>query len=159
MDYPTKFECPISHCEFVNPLVISCGHTFDKESIMKLKKSICPLCNTDFDKNQCIPNWILIDHLNLNVTTEKKTIHSYDAIQARTEMSKMEINTKIFNDILRRIHKRSILGKSYLIYTFNKFGFTQRMINSLKCLLNNKGFYCTRREDFLWFAQLYISWN
>lgn len=154
-----EFICPISKKKFDYPLVISCGHTFDKKSIQNLINSICPLCKSSFNKSESVPNWILIDYLNLNIKLDSKNIIPYTAFEAKDESEKIEINNKLLFDIERKIKKNAILGKSNLIYSYNTYRVSPRMINSIQSKLKNAGFYTSTWSGYLWYDDLYVSWN
>lgn len=160
------FLCPVSHEKFKYPLVLKCGHTFDKDSITKITNLLCPLCKKSFSKNECIPNWILIKHLNLDIKSldetylsQTKNISMFDANDAKTEMLKIEIDDRILNNLLNRIKKHAIRGNSSYIYVYNTFFITPRMISSLMVKLRQKEFYTAKYSGFLWYGELYICWD
>lgn len=100
--------CPISNKKFKCPMVTSCGHTFDKESIINLLNSICPLCKAPFNKKECVPNWILINYLDLNIKFNDTLMIMvpYTAKEAKQEVEKTEINYKLLIDIEKKNKKR-----------------------------------------------------
>lgn len=157
--------CPISHDKFKYPIVLSCGHTLDKDSIVNMKKSVCPLCKLSFNKNECKPNWILIKYLNLDIKfdniiiNKSLSINSFNANDAKNEMLKIEINDKILNNLLKKIKKHAIRGNSSYVYVYNTFFITPRMINSLINKLRHRGFYTAKWSGFLWYGELYICWD
>jgi hypothetical protein len=123
------FTCPITLQEMTCPVVLPCGHTFDRKSILKLEKTVCPLCKRRFYKDQYSPNWILIQHLCIDVNTQNKT-PEWTAEDARNEMSKIDIDDRIVNRLLRKIKQRAIFGDSTLTCTY--YTLTQRMVNSFE---------------------------
>lgn len=163
MESNDDFICPVTLDKFKNPQVLPCGHTFDKEVIKKLKRNICPLCKKAFMSRECVPNWILIKHLNLDINENKSNnIKSFNANDAKNEMNIIETGEKvdkIIDKIIKKIRKRSILGKSYCIYLYNKFTITPRIIKSICHELNNRHFYTGNWHDIFWYGQLYISWH
>jgi hypothetical protein len=50
------FECTICTEKFNDPRVISCGHTFCKGCLLKLKQLRCPLCRTSFKTVDSLPS-------------------------------------------------------------------------------------------------------
>ena len=48
--------CPISLEPIINHCFLPCGHRFERENVMKLERSICPLCRNYFDKTNLLFN-------------------------------------------------------------------------------------------------------
>lgn len=157
--------CPISLEKFTYPVVLSCGHTFDRDSLVKLKKTICPLCMNPFNKDNYSPNWLVIQHLGLDIhvnDTNEKPAHAWNARDAKNETMKIEIHDRTFNDILLKIKKRAMMGYPDMRYTYNTLRVTPRMINSILSKLQERGFYVRDWTDVhgcLWYGQIYILWK
>lgn len=82
------FTCPITLCEFSHPVIISCGHTFEKTAVENIitqyeEKSKCPICK----KNICgyVTNWILVQALNLNIKNDAENIELQNEIETRIQ--------------------------------------------------------------------------
>lgn len=73
-DYiPEQFLCPITLEIMKEPVICSDGHTYEKEAIMSLKKSISPLTNQPINLNTIIPNRIIKELIsNYLMEQEKK---------------------------------------------------------------------------------------
>lgn len=151
------FTCPISLEEFTCPIVLPCGHTFDRQSILKLKGRACPLCKRPFFKDQYAPNWILIEHLGLDIKLQSQT-HEWNAQDAKHEMCKIEIDERIVIHLLKKIKRHAILGHSDLTYTYYSWTMTQRMINSLQHRLEQRGFHVSTWPGCLWGYTVFVSW-
>lgn len=94
-----EFICPITLCEFSHPVVISCGHTFEKNAIENIiikneEKSKCPICK----ENICgyITNWILVQTLNLDIKNGIENIELQNEIEKKIKkraknMTRIEI--------------------------------------------------------------------
>ena len=148
--------CPVSSKLFNFPIILSCGHTFDRESLEKLNKSICPLCNKFYYNYS--PNWFLIKRLNLNVNYDELfNIESYNATDARNEMLKIEYNEKLLIRMINKIKKRANLGYDFYIHLYNTFIVSKREINSIQEILKKKGFFTKDGYPTFWYGQLYIS--
>jgi hypothetical protein len=58
---PDEFICPISHTIMVNPVTLSCGHTFDETSLRHwydygVTNQTCPICRGE-DDSALVTNW------------------------------------------------------------------------------------------------------
>ena len=62
-------RCPICLDPFTHPLVLSCGHTFDRKCLSKAKN--CPLCREDI-KSKTV-NWLVVEALDLNLSANKSS--------------------------------------------------------------------------------------
>lgn len=156
------FICPITLEKLKYPIVLLCGHTFEKECIVQLKKSICPLCQKFFDKKIALscPNWIVIQHLNLEIDMdEKEKMELYSIQDAKKEMMRVEDDNYLLNHVLRVIKRKAKCGYSECVYTYNTYFVTPRKIFSLKYKLGRRGFLTQSLVGCLWQGYLYISWN
>ena len=61
------FEDPITHELIANPVVDSCGHTFDRAGIVRWLQEhhSCPLSRRVFDEADLLPNLIVRDALDI----------------------------------------------------------------------------------------------
>lgn len=49
--------CSVCLCEFTEPVVLNCGHTFDKKCVIRSES--CPLCRTHIKSR--VTNWQLLE--------------------------------------------------------------------------------------------------
>lgn len=77
IDIPEQFICPITLDIMRDPVICEDGHTYEREVIESLKKSISPITNQPINLKNLVPNRALkeiIDHylLNLNQNNTQK---------------------------------------------------------------------------------------
>ena len=63
-------------------------------------------------------------------------------------MLKIKIDDKLLNSVLNRIKNHAALGYSHYVYTYNTCRITPRMVNSLKYILQQRGFYVKQWDGF-----------
>jgi hypothetical protein len=56
MEIPNEYLCPVSLEIMSDPVVCEDGHSYDRESILKLKKSQSPITRQPIDLDKIIPN-------------------------------------------------------------------------------------------------------
>lgn len=58
---PIEFTCPISMDIMTDPVIVQCGHTFDKESLENWLRSnsVCPTCRVNVNRNEISTNFSL----------------------------------------------------------------------------------------------------
>ena len=123
-------KCPVTLETFTHPVLIECGHTFDKETIKKLHDKKCPTCNAKITGNiELYPtNWAIVSALNLHI--EKKQddndeLFSYTAEQARNDAKAIRdkkhheslISEK--KNIIKLIHENVKKGHTGFQYNFH----------------------------------------
>ena len=61
------FEDPVLYMPMKDPVIIPCGHTFDRSSLMACfkQKLTCPLCNKPTDPNRITPIYVLKQIIDL----------------------------------------------------------------------------------------------
>lgn len=109
------FEDPISNCEMQTPqMLITCGHTFDKESIQnvqawaaaleeKKQDCLCPACKTPFKERDVVTNYALqsvISFFAEQRKNNKKTVIANPVMLS--ESKEEEGRPKLFNAAVRR---------------------------------------------------------
>jgi hypothetical protein len=108
-------ECPISMTRFQYPVVLPCGHTFDKGSVIRFKKKICPMCRVPYleDVHDLPVNWVLVEIMGLDVETSKASV--LDRIH--TNNIKYRIMNEMVN-IVQRIYMANKRGRRHLYYDY-----------------------------------------
>ena len=141
------------------PILLSCGHTFEKEDIDKKK---CPSCKEPY--YIIGPNWTIIEYMKLDVKILK-----HDDIKNRVRdnvkkyrVSKYEQDIKISNyhipKIVNRIRNRSLLGYNFTIYKPSLFyGFSENVYKLIEKKFKQNGFFVGKCIAGLG-IQIYISW-
>jgi hypothetical protein len=72
----TIYECSICLAPFRDPILLDCGHTFDRQCLQDiintpLAHHICPICRAPFDSNASfISNRLLTSLIQSKSTTE-----------------------------------------------------------------------------------------
>lgn len=111
------FVCPVSLEEFKDPRILPCGHTLEFSSIKGIVIPKCPLCKRVFSKKESFPvNWVVAQHLGLNISPPSKTIaeeHHAMALSIRSERAETYINNNL-EKILDGIKKKSMQGECNL---------------------------------------------
>jgi len=136
--------CSISLEEFKIPIVLSCGHTFEKEYIEKIMVHKCPLCR----KSYYIvgKNWAIIDYMGLDKMDDD-------------DKSDIKKATHYISKITKKILKRSLCGYSYIIYKPSFFyGFSENVCKIIEMEFKKKGFHVRRRLSSSGMLQIHIIW-
>ena len=74
-DIPKGFLCPITKQMMANPVLASCGHTFEKEAIVERKKKEgnCPICEKELTE-ETISNFRLKSEIDCWQEAQKKAV-------------------------------------------------------------------------------------
>lgn len=106
-------ECPISMTRFQHPVLLPCGHTFDKGSVGHFKKKMCPLCREPFleDIDDLPVNWVLIELMGLDIETPK--VSMFQKIYRKNIRYRI---MKEITDLIRRI--RLVEKRGYMYYGY-----------------------------------------
>jgi hypothetical protein len=100
-------ECVICLERFTEPIILHCGHSFDKNCLKKLIKKECPICRKKFNLDICIYNYALINILNLDFKNNDNFIINCIEQSNAVLLKFIEIN---FKKLLNIILKKSKLG-------------------------------------------------
>lgn len=100
-------ECVICLDKFTEPIILHCGHSFDKNCLKKLTKKECPICRKKFNLDFCPHNYALISILNLNIKQNDNFIMNCIKKSNTALLKFIEINLK---KLLNKIQKKSKLG-------------------------------------------------
>lgn len=111
--------CPVSLLSFTDPKVLPCGHTLDRESLIKLFVRECPICKSKF-LNKSIEhfptNWAITNLMNLSI---KQPLNN---ILTRAKASEMSINFLrpiLENEFEKLLNDISVLASNGICkYTF-----------------------------------------
>lgn len=155
MTQNNDFNCPITMEPFKIPVFIpQCGHTFERNAVIKLKNKKCPVCNNAIigDPKNFPINWVIASHLNLNIekiSNNKQEISSYNAIDAEKEVDLFieENVNKIVNNLLIKVKEKSSQGFTY--HNENNFYGNYSSVVSKHVIkkLQSKGFTCRKTKD------------
>jgi hypothetical protein len=157
------FYCPISLERFKHPMIlISCGHTIDKESLSKMISYQCPLCNKDFVKSLAQTNWSLVHIMGLDVKIQEENNIIISAEKAK-EITLLVIEIKIAN-ILKKINelisKETLLGVTSIHYVLKirsetYYTIIKRLVEKLRKL----GYHVATSTDIANCSlELFICW-
>ncbi|RNA40844.1 von willebrand factor type A (vWA) domain was originally [Brachionus plicatilis] len=111
---PLEFLCPISQSIMIDPVNLSCGHTFDRNSVTlwTMNNSSCPTCRKTIDDQNLYTNWALkslIDKFNNSslsihdLDNDKNVItdDSVDEIEIdNSTLSSIKANVSLYNDCI-----------------------------------------------------------
>ncbi|CAF4356856.1 unnamed protein product, partial [Rotaria sp. Silwood2] len=98
-------KCPLCLCRFYDPIILDCGHTFDRSCIQKLidlnksfnsiQPSRCPLCNFTFNPiNPLISNKSLNNLIKCEPTYEWFLI---DIMSHEQKINALTFLKRVFN--------------------------------------------------------------
>lgn len=73
-----SIQCPICYDIFMDPRILTCGHTFCNKCIKRLDKTVCPMCKKSFNSGEQIKNYILCNTIEefkkLNIWSDNTNI-------------------------------------------------------------------------------------
>jgi len=150
-------HCSISLHKFTYPIVLDCGHTFDKPSLDNLQKNKCPLCNMIFTDTTRI-NWIIVQLLNLSIEPKKSEIdfknYTSKAMRELANKKNNAICLKYLPGILNEIKKKTIEGFYYYDADFKTDEIDWTLcINEMKKELRKMGYKIKQYQGYL-----HITW-
>ncbi|CAF1207287.1 unnamed protein product [Rotaria magnacalcarata] len=104
-------KCPICLRRFHDPIILNCGHTFDRICIQQSSRSIgsnrCPLCNSKFDPT----NGLITDKSLINLIQYVPTFE-YFLIDIKSQQQKNDVLT-----FLQRVFdKRDVFETDYVVF-------------------------------------------
>ena len=129
--------CPVTQEQFTVPVIIPCGHTFEKEMLIKLKKKECPTCRNVFHGNpDFFPiNWIIVSALNLTISKQDENkdpipFNAKDALNMANEYKKKVKQEKLVQEkrkILEEICNAANKGHVEMRYYFKHPGIKEEI--------------------------------
>lgn len=145
-----KLVCPVTQENFTYPIILECGHTFDKpvlEEMVRSKKNKCPLCNSNFLSIERV-NWAVAGALDLNIKTSKKRTTAKEA-KEKTLRYRLAVSNKFIDDVVIP----EIIGQSERGSDGASFQTSWNMdVDYIKVQLENLGYTVT--QDFHTFSWL-----
>ncbi|CAF3704038.1 unnamed protein product [Rotaria sp. Silwood1] len=110
-------KCPLCLCRFYDPIILDCGHTFDRSCIQKMidlnelfnptRPSRCPLCNFIFN-----PRNPLISNKSLNKLIKLDSTYEWFFIDIKSPEQK----TNVLTFLKRVFNKRDMSQIHHIIF-------------------------------------------